>query len=120
EAEVLKAWEGLGYYRRARNLHALARQLAPLTKIPHDEAFWLALPGIGPYSAAAIRSIALSQPSACVDGNVIRILTRLRGDATCYRDSSTAARQLRPLADALPCHQFPGDFNEAMMELGAT
>ncbi len=120
EAEVLKAWEGLGYYRRARNLHALAKILAPLKSIPVDEAFWLALPGIGPYSAAAIRSIALGQSSACVDGNVVRILTRLKGDETCYRDSSTASRLLKPFADQLISHRQPGAFNETMMELGAT
>lgn len=120
EAEVLKAWEGLGYYRRARNLHALAKQLAPLDSIPTDESFWLSLPGIGPYSAAAIRSIALGQPAACVDGNIVRILTRLTANENVFRDSSTAARQLAPQADTLLCHQSPGAFNEAMMELGAT
>jgi A/G-specific adenine glycosylase len=120
EADVLKAWEGLGYYRRARNLHALAQRLASMKHIPDDEAFWFSLPGIGPYSAAAIRSIALGQPSACVDGNVVRIITRLRGDETCYRDSSTASRLLNPLASSLISTQRPGSFNEAMMELGAT
>lgn len=120
EEEVLKAWEGLGYYRRARNLHALARHLAPLEEIPTEESFWLSLPGIGPYSAAAIRSIALGQPAACVDGNIVRILTRLTTNETVFRDSSTAARQLATQADALLSHQSPGAFNEAMMELGAT
>lgn len=120
EQEVLKAWEGLGYYRRARNLHTLAQQLAPLTQIPEDASFWLSLPGIGPYSAAAIRSIALGQPAACVDGNIVRILARLNAIETIFRDSSTAARILGPQADQLLSQQHPGDFNEAMMELGAT
>lgn len=120
EDAVLKRWEGLGYYTRARNLHKLARALVTLPELPRTREAWQALPGIGPYSSAAITSIALGVPAACVDGNVVRILARLTADATPHRDSARAAKAFTALADALIPADAPGDHNQAMMELGAT
>ena len=120
EEQVVKNWEGLGYYTRARNLHKLAKALAPLPSIPRTREAWMELPGIGPYTSAAITSISFGTPAAVVDGNVVRILTRLTADATSFRDSASASKALAPLADALLNHDEPGDHNQAMMELGAT
>lgn len=120
EARVLKLWEGLGYYARARNLHRLARALVALPAPPRTPLEWQELPGVGPYTAAAISSIAFGARAACVDGNVVRILTRLTADGSRFRDSASAARTLTPLADALLSPDRPGDHNQATMELGAT
>jgi A/G-specific adenine glycosylase len=120
EARVLKRWEGLGYYARARNLHRLAKTLAARPNTPRTVDEWRELPGVGPYTAAAIVSIAFGDAAACVDGNVVRILTRLTADGSKFRDSASAARELSPLADGLLTHDAPGDHNQAMMELGAT
>jgi A/G-specific adenine glycosylase len=120
EETVLRAWEGLGYYRRARLLHALARELAQRPAPPRSRADWLTLPGVGPYTAAAITSIAFGAPAAVVDGNVVRVLTRLLGDHTLYGDGSAAVKALTPAANALLNHTHPGDHNQALMELGAT
>ncbi len=120
EAVVLKLWEGLGYYSRARNLHRLARAVAALPALPRTPEAWRELPGVGPYTAAAITSISFGAPVACVDGNVVRILSRLTADATPYRDSASASKAFAPLADALVPAAQPGDHNQAMMELGAT
>jgi A/G-specific adenine glycosylase len=117
---VLKLWEGLGYYTRARNLHRLAQAVASLPALPRTAEEWVELPGIGPYTAAAISSIAFGHPAACVDGNVVRILARLTRDGTAHRDSASASRAFAPLADQLLNVQRPGDHNQAMMELGAT
>lgn len=120
EARVLKLWEGLGYYSRARNLHRLAQQIVALPALPRTPAEWRELPGVGPYTAAAITSISFGAPAACVDGNVVRILARLTADATRFRDSASAAKAFAPLAESLLTHASPGDHNQAMMELGAT
>ncbi len=120
EARVLKLWEGLGYYSRARNLHKLAKEFVALPTEPRTPAEWRELPGVGPYTAAAITSISFGAPAACVDGNVVRILARLTADATEFRDSASAAKVFTPLAKALLPRQSPGDHNQAMMELGAT
>lgn len=120
EERVLKLWEGLGYYSRARNLHRLAQTLAARKPPPRTPAEWRELPGVGPYTAAAITSIAFATPEACVDGNVVRILARLTADATTFRDSAGAAKAFTPLAGALLPATAPGDHNQAMMELGAT
>jgi A/G-specific adenine glycosylase len=120
DARVLRLWEGLGYYSRARNLHRLAREIVARATLPRTAAEWQELPGVGPYTAAAITSISFAAPVACVDGNVVRILARLTADRTLFRDSSTAARSFAPLADALLFRAAPGDHNQAMMELGAT
>lgn len=119
--DVLKKWEGLGYYSRARNLHKAAQQVVA----KHDGVFpstydaVRALPGIGPYTAAAVLSIAFNQPYAVLDGNVIRVLTRIFGISDDVTKSKTKAA-LQALADTLIHPQKPGTYNEAIMELGAT
>lgn len=120
EGEVVKQWEGLGYYRRARLLHALARELVKQPAIPQTRAAWLELPGVGPYTAAAITSISFSEPAAVVDGNVVRVLARLLGEGRQFNDGSAAVKFFTPAADALLDAKHPGDHNQAMMELGAT
>ncbi|HET7534828.1 MAG TPA: A/G-specific adenine glycosylase [Candidatus Didemnitutus sp.] len=120
EAKVMKLWEGLGYYSRARNLHKLAQAFVARATPPRTPAEWRELPGIGPYTAAAITSIAFGEPAACVDGNVVRILARLTNETRLFRDGSEAAKHFTPLADALIVGGTPGDHNQAMMELGAT
>jgi A/G-specific adenine glycosylase len=120
ETEVFKLWEGLGYYSRARNLHRLAQAVVAAPKPPRTPAEWRELPGVGPYTAAAITSIALGERAACVDGNVVRILARLTANGTEFADSASAAKEFAPLADTLVSDETPGDHNQAMMELGAT
>lgn len=120
ETQVLKLWEGLGYYSRARNLHKLARAFVALPETPRTPAAWRELPGIGPYTAAAITSISFGTPAAVVDGNVVRILARLTADGTPHKDGTSAVKAFTPLADTLLNHAEPGDHNQAMMELGAT
>ena len=120
EEQVLKLWEGLGYYSRARNLNRLAQRLAARPAPPETPEEWRELPGVGPYTAAAITSIAQGARAACVDGNVVRILARLSADATEHRDSASAAKVFAPLAAALLPATGAGEHNEAMMELGAT
>jgi A/G-specific adenine glycosylase len=118
EPEVLAAWSGLGYYSRARNLHRAAKQLAA-TQLPSTHEEVLALPGAGPYTAAAIASIALNLPHAAVDGNVMRVISRIANDAS-EITSPLARREFAARAEELLDRKRPGDFNQAMMELGAT
>jgi len=119
EEAVLAAWSGLGYYRRARMLHQCARQIVEQYGeqsggcFPQTSAALVALPGIGRYTAAAIASIAFAEPTAVVDGNVERVLHRFTGI-----DLTTAQTWQR--AQTLLDRSNPGDFNQAMMELGAT
>jgi A/G-specific adenine glycosylase len=115
EASVLAAWSGLGYYRRARMLHAAAKMVVQERsgELPKTAEGWRALPGIGRYTAAAIASIAFGEPVALVDGNVERVLQRVLA-------SRLAGEELWQAADRLLDHERPGDFNQAMMELGAT
>lgn len=120
EAKVMKLWEGLGYYSRARNLHKLAQALVARVTPPQGTQQWRELPGIGPYTAAAITSIALDEPAAVVDGNVVRILARLTNETRRFRDGTEAVKHFTPLADALIVGAHPGTHNQAMMELGAT
>ncbi len=120
ETKVMKLWEGLGYYSRARNLHKLAQAYVAAPRPPRTPAEWRELPGIGPYTSAAITSISFGEPAACVDGNVVRILARLTGERRQFRDGSDAAKHFTPLADALVVGSDPGEHNQAMMELGAT
>ena len=120
ESRVMKLWEGLGYYSRARNLHRLAQIVAARPLPPRTPAEWQDLPGIGPYTAAAVTSISFGEPAACVDGNVVRILARLTAERRKFRDGSEAAKHFTPLANALITGSAAGDHNQAMMELGAT
>jgi A/G-specific adenine glycosylase len=117
EQEVLALWSGLGYYRRARMLHKAAQVVAAGAQgIPETSAGLLALPGVGAYTAAAVASIAFGERVAAVDGNVERVLCRLRG----WHAKGGHARNLEKLAARLVDEHRPGDFNQAMMELGAT
>jgi A/G-specific adenine glycosylase len=121
ETEVLRAWAGLGYYSRARNLQKAARQIVELhnSRFPDALEEALALSGIGNYTAAAILSIAYGKMLAVLDGNVARVLARLGG---IHGDLRTGSRwqALQKTADALLAPEAPGTWNEAMMELGAT
>jgi A/G-specific adenine glycosylase len=121
EEEVLRLWAGLGYYRRARNLQMAARQIVAANggKFPRTVEAALALPGIGSYTAAAILSIAFGAEHAVLDGNVARVIARLdvvRGD---LRESARWSA-LQDVADELLDREAPSDWNQAMMELGAT
>ncbi len=121
EDRLLKLWEGLGYYSRARNLQKAARIVCERYggELPADYDALLSLPGIGEYAAGAIASIAFSIPAAAVDGNVMRVLARLCGDDTDVL-SSGAKRHFSAIVDnMIPSHN-PGDFNQALMELGET
>ena len=120
EDEVLKSWEGLGYYSRARNLHKVAQIMSTQKSIPHDIAFWLRLPGIGPYIAAAVTSISFGQNEAVCDGNVVRVLTRIFGCKEKFKDGASAQKKLQSLAQTLLPGKCTGDYNQAIMELGAT
>jgi A/G-specific adenine glycosylase len=117
--DVLSAWAGLGYYARARNLHACARAVATIHDgcFPEDETGLLALPGVGAYTAAAIRAIAFDQPASAVDGNVERVITRLFAIETPLPD---AKPEIRARAGRLVPQQRAGDYAQAMMDLGAT
>lgn len=112
EQTVLAAWSGLGYYRRARSLHAAARQIARAGRFPGTADALRELPGVGRYTAGAVASIAYGEPVPVVDGNVKRVLTRVLAhplsDDRCWQ-----------AAGELLDHRRPGDFNQAMMELGA-
>jgi len=117
--DVLKLWEGLGYYARARNLHAAARALVATDGlVPDDPDRFGALPGVGAYMRAAVMSIAFSKPLAVVDGNVKRVLARAFG-VDHEVDRPAGARAIQHLADRLLDHQAPGMSNQALMELGA-
>ena len=115
EPSVLAAWSGLGYYRRARMLHTGAKQIVKDFggKFPQNAEAWREIPGIGRYTAAAIASIAFGEGVAVVDGNVERVLQRLRGRAI-------TGEEIWREAQGLLSPERPGDFNQAVMELGAT
>ncbi len=115
---VISAFAGLGYYSRARNLHACAQEIAGRGgRFPADEAALRALPGVGPYTAAAIAAIAFDRPAAPVDGNIARILARLIGLETPIADSRKA---IGAAARALSPRRRAGDFAQALMDIGAT
>ena len=118
EDEVLRCWQGLGYYSRARNLHAAARQIAAAGRFPDTLAGIRALKGVGDYTAAAIGSIAFGLPAAVVDGNVYRVLARHFGIATPV-GSASAKKEFTALAQSLLPAGRPGDFNQGMMDFGA-
>jgi A/G-specific adenine glycosylase len=120
EQDVLARWSGLGYYNRARNLHKAARfVMAELNGVlPKTAAELRTLPGIGSYTAAAIASIVHNEPIAAVDGNVERVIARLAGLK--IDSKSKSRRTVETLATELLEPRTPGDFNQAMMELGAT
>jgi A/G-specific adenine glycosylase len=118
---VLKAWEGAGYYSRARRLHALSQQvMLPSHEggfdgaLPSTYGALLSLPGIGPYTAAAVASIAFEQPVACVDGNIRRVMARITAQ------NEPTVREVKAWADDSLVSERAGDWNQALMELGAT
>lgn len=119
EPAVLALWSGLGYYRRARMLHRAAKVVVEQCAgaMPHTAEGLRALPGVGAYTAAAVASIAFGEAVAVVDGNVERVLARVAGWSAAEPGFAT---QVRTFADALVDPKHSGDFNQAMMELGAT
>jgi A/G-specific adenine glycosylase len=117
--EVLTMWSGLGYYRRARQLHAAARRIAEIGMFPSTVENLLALPGIGAYTAAAVASIAFGVAAPVMDGNVERVLSRCLALEEDPR-SGPARRELLAAAAELLDPERPGDSNQALMELGAT
>ncbi len=119
EPEVLALWSGLGYYRRARMLHRAAKVVVEESAgaMPRTAEGLRTLPGVGAYTSAAVASIAFGEPVAVVDGNVERVLARVAGWSA---DESGFAVRVRALAGALVDPERPGDFNQGMMELGAT
>ncbi|PDO11393.1 MAG: A/G-specific adenine glycosylase [Candidatus Reconcilbacillus cellulovorans] len=121
EADVLKAWEGLGYYSRARRLHEAAKVIVERYGgvFPDDAAAVAALPGVGPYTKGAVLSIAFGRPEPAVDGNVMRVLSRfflIRDDIA----KPATREKMEALARRLIPEDAAGDFNQALMELGAT
>lgn len=120
EDEVLKLWQGLGYYSRARNLHKTAKLIAfsNNNSFPSSYTELLKLPGIGPYTAAAIASIAFHQKVAAIDGNVNRVISRLF-DVNLAVDQKEGSEKIKSISNALIQNTKPGDFNQALMELGA-
>ena len=119
QEDILKAWAGLGYYSRARNLHKCAQVIQRFHngRFPEDEKKLLDLPGIGPYTAAAITSIAFGHHAAVVDGNVERVLSRRFALLT---ELPALKAEVKPLMGELTPDDRPGDFAQAMMDLGAT
>lgn len=120
EDDVVAAWSGLGYYRRARGLHRGARAVMERFDgiIPSDERELLGLPGVGPYTAAAIRSLAFDQPTAAIDGNVARVASRVFGDDGDVGSVTTRRRLQERLVAHVP-EGHAAAFSEALIELGA-
>ena len=120
--QVLKAWEGMGYYSRARNLKKLAETVMGSHggRLPDSVAKLENLPGIGRYSSRSIASVAFGKPAACVDGNIVRVLARLMGIDKIYKSNSAAQFDFQGIADRVLNQESPGEHNEAMMEFGAT
>lgn len=118
EATVLAAWSGLGYYRRARALHGAAKEIVRRGSFPRSAPELMELPGIGRYTAAAVASIAFGEPVAVVDGNVKRVLDRLVNSKAALAGPVTE-KDYWEIAGQLLDRQSPGDFNQAIMELGA-
>ena len=119
EDEVLRLWQGLGYYSRARNLHAAAKQIVAMGGFPDTLEGIRSLKGVGDYTAAAIGSIAFGLPAAVVDGNVYRVLARYFGIATPV-GTTEAKKEFTALANRLLPADAPAAFNQGMMDFGAT
>ncbi len=119
EQDLLSMWAGLGYYYRARNMQKAAQLMLEAGAFPNTYQELRALPGVGDYTAAAVASIAFGLPHAAVDGNVLRVLSRAMADGADIA-SSSGRKRFAELADNLLDRTRPGDFNQAMMELGAT
>lgn len=120
EEKVLRMWQGLGYYSRARNLHQSAREIVEKHKgeFPRNSKDWMQLKGVGPYTAAAIASIVFKEAVPSIDGNTFRLLARVF--ALSYNiDSTTGKKAFFEIASQLIDKNRPGDFNQAMMDLGS-
>src|SRR5271163_2358524 len=117
--EVMRAWAGLGYYSRARNLHACAKTIVERFdgRFPDNEATLATLPGLGPYTAAAVAAIAFGRPAVVIDGNVERVVARLFAIET---PLPAAKRFIRQKAAEISPQRRPGDYAQALMDLGAT
>jgi len=119
EDALLGAWAGLGYYSRARNVQKAAALIQAAGEFPRDYGSIRALPGIGDYTAAAVASIAFELPHAAIDGNALRVISRVMaepGDIGCKQ----TRKRIEATANEWLDHEHPGDFNQAVMELGAT
>ena len=121
QEKVLKVWEGLGYYSRARNLHRAAKLIVEEydSRLPSRREELLKIPGFGPYTTNAVLSIVYDQPYGVVDGNVKRALSRLYAIDDDIREPTTH-KKIQDIMNNLLPSKYPGEFNEAMMELGAT
>ena len=121
EAVYMKLWEGLGYYSRVRNLHRAAVEVCEQYggELPADYAKLLALPGVGEYTAGAVASIAFGIPEPAVDGNVLRVVARLTDSHDDVLSPAVKREAEKAVAAVIP-HDRPGDFNQAVMDLGAT
>ena len=121
EEQILKLWQGLGYYSRARNLHFTAKYIQNNLNgvFPDDYDSLIQLKGIGPYTAAAISSICFNEKRAAVDGNVYRILARVFNIDTAI-NSPEGIKKFQELANSLISETYPGDYNQSMMDIGAT
>ncbi|MGF1529950.1 MAG: A/G-specific adenine glycosylase [Puniceicoccaceae bacterium] len=120
EEAVLAAWAGLGYYSRAKNLQRLARELVRRGEPPVEVGEWQQLPGIGPYTAAAVVSMVFGGRVAVVDGNVVRVLSRFFGIREVFAAGNSRPKSIVALAERLLDADRPGEYNEALMDLGAT
>jgi A/G-specific adenine glycosylase len=118
QQDLLAAWAGLGYYSRARNVQKAARAIHELGEFPTSYSALLELPGVGDYTAAAVASIALGLPHAVMDGNVARVLSRVAAEPGDIK-SNPVRKRLRVFAGELLDRKRPGEFNQALMELGA-
>jgi A/G-specific adenine glycosylase len=120
QQDVLSIWQGLGYYSRAINMHKTAQIITwdRDGRFPENVDEWRLLPGVGAYTAAAVGSIAFGDPRAAVDGNVLRVMARLTCESVCISNPE-ARKRLTAGVQLLLCKKRPGDFNQAMMELGA-
>ena len=118
EEKLMKLWEGLGYYSRARNLQKAAKQIVIERAFPSDFEGWLKLPGIGEYTAGAICSIALGLPTPAVDGNVLRVISRLKGSFEDITLASTKKTMTSELKTVYP-EGYTSEFTQGLMELGA-
>lgn len=119
ETDLLAHWSGLGYYYRARNLQKAAQMMVRAGQFPETYEQVRELAGVGDYTAAAVASIAFGLPHAVVDGNVFRVLSRVLNDSSDIL-STEGKRRFAAIARALLSHDSPGDYNQAVMELGAT
>lgn len=117
DSDVMAAWAGLGYYARARNLLKCAREVTARGRWPRTEAGLRELPGIGPYTAGAVAALAFGEPSAAVDGNVDRVFSRLMATKGDWKEEK---RRIAETVKAIVPSDRPGEFAEALMDLGAT